>query len=71
MRAGNYKDARGDDACTACAAGKANADTTSIAEAACGNCLANTYSLEVPALAMFFPALATDPHSRTVSCKAI
>ena len=45
LRAGYYKDARGDDACTPCGAGKANTDTASIAESACGVCDVNTYSL--------------------------
>ena len=46
LRAGHYKDARGDGNCTACAAGKANAATESIAESACSVCEANFYSLE-------------------------
>ena len=45
LRAGYYKNARGKGACTPCGAGKANADTASIAESACGVCDVNTYSL--------------------------
>jgi hypothetical protein len=43
LRAGSYKDASGDGACTVCVAGTANAAT---GQSACGDCGVNTYSLQ-------------------------